>query len=104
MDFRTAAVPAERLDSDFDQLHLMSGYDHNYCLEHGGEGEPALAAELWDEGSGRHMQLYTDAPGLQFYGGQGLPLCGACAGAAALPQCGQLSGFCFSGAACGSAV
>ena len=87
MDFRTAAVPAERLDSDFDQLRLMGGYDHNYCLEHGGKGGPGLAAELWDEGSGRHMQLYTDAPGLQFYGGQGLSgRFGPCAGLALEPQ------------------
>ena len=30
---------------------------------------PSLAAELYHAGSGRHMRLFTDAPGVQLYVG-----------------------------------
>ena len=40
------------------------GFDHNYVLE--GRGF-RLAAAAWDPASGRKLEVYTDAPGMQFY-------------------------------------
>jgi len=47
------------------------GYDHNFVLD-GEPGELRLAAELRDPSSGRHMELWTTEPGLQFYTGNHL--------------------------------
>jgi aldose 1-epimerase len=41
----------------------------NFCLKPWGN-VPALAAMLYDPGSGRRMRLYTTAPGLQYYNAQ----------------------------------
>lgn len=46
-----------------------AGYDYNYILEKG----ETPAAVLRDPESGRTMELYTDAPGLQFYTGHFIP-------------------------------
>ena len=56
------------LASDQIQITLPGGYDHTFVLN----GESAgmrKAAALYDPQSGRKIQLYTDAPGLQFYSG-----------------------------------
>lgn len=42
------------------------GLDHNFVLSSGGFG---LAGELWNESSGRKMEVYTDCPGIQIYTG-----------------------------------
>lgn len=66
MDF-TVEKPIERdiLEPD-QQLKLGCGYDHNFVLNHK-EKELALSARVCDENSGRHMEIYTDLPGMQFY-------------------------------------
>lgn len=40
------------------------GFDHNYVIA--GRGM-RMAASAWDPHSGRKLEVYTDAPGLQFY-------------------------------------
>jgi aldose 1-epimerase len=45
------------------------GFDHNYVLNSSPLLRPALAAEVWDPGSGRLLKVYTDQPGIQFYTG-----------------------------------
>ncbi|KAI4329986.1 hypothetical protein MLD38_028304 [Melastoma candidum] len=46
------------------------GYDHNYVLGSGEEkGGLKRAAKLKDPSSGRVLNLWTDAPGMQFYTG-----------------------------------
>lgn len=44
------------------------GFDHNWCLE-GPAGELRPVAVLEHPGSGRRLELATDQPGLQVYGG-----------------------------------
>ena len=69
-DFRSEHRIGERLDADDQQLAFGKGYDHNYMLDRdGSNGHAAPAARLADPVSGRVLELWTDQPGLQFYGG-----------------------------------
>jgi aldose 1-epimerase len=69
LDFRKPTAIGERVD----QLTNASakGYDHNFVINRGdaGEGELVKAAELVHPESGRMLTVYTDQPGIQFYGG-----------------------------------
>lgn len=67
MDFTKPTVIGERIDADFEALKLGGGYDHAWVLKKG-EGV-RLAARLRDPKSGRVMEVSTDQPAVQFYGG-----------------------------------
>ncbi len=70
MDFTTAKKIGRDLEEDYEQLQFGRGYDHNYILNHPNEPEGVLlAAKVWEPVSGRKMEVYTDEPGMQFYGG-----------------------------------
>ncbi len=47
---------------------VAGGYDHNWVLNKQA-GEYALAAVLYEAGSGRQMEVWTTEPGIQFYSG-----------------------------------
>jgi aldose 1-epimerase len=68
-DFREArplrAPPADA----HPQIREVGGYDHCWVLDKGAR----VAAELHSPATGVRMQLLTDLPGLQFYGGYHLP-------------------------------
>ena len=51
-----------------EQMRFGGGYDHNFVIN-GWDGTLRLVAAVEDEGSGRRMEVYTDQPGIQFYGG-----------------------------------
>ena len=63
LDF-TSPTP---IGARFDQLKGdPRGYDHNYVLR--GDGKtPALAARVFDPGSGRVLEMFTTEPGVQLY-------------------------------------
>lgn len=68
-DFRMAtAIGARIRDGRDDQLRLGRGYDHNFIVM-GTPGTLRLAARLEEPRSGRIMELWTTAPGLQLYTG-----------------------------------
>ena len=67
MDFTQSTAIGARVDAEFEALKLGGGYDHCWVLEKG-EGV-RLAARAKDPKSGRVMELLTDQPGIQFYGG-----------------------------------
>jgi aldose 1-epimerase len=67
-DFRKSAPVGQRIGADNEQLRFGRGYDHNWVLDSGG-GKLAEAAELYDPGSGRVLQVFTTEPGIQFYAG-----------------------------------
>jgi aldose 1-epimerase len=67
MDFTTPSVVGERVDSDFEALKFGGGYDHAWVLNKG-DGV-RFAARLRDPKSGRMMEIFTDQPAIQFYGG-----------------------------------
>ncbi|MEQ8848878.1 aldose epimerase family protein [Botrimarina sp.] len=47
-----------------------AGYDHNFVLRDApADGELRHAAHLLDPSSGRTLEVFTDQPGIQFYGG-----------------------------------
>ncbi len=48
------------------RIDRTKGYDLNYAIDKKA-GELALAAEIYDPGSGRVMKTYTDQPGVQLY-------------------------------------
>jgi len=67
MDFRQATAIGARVNDDFEALKLAGGYDHCWVLEHGDGLRPA--ARLKDPASGRVMEITTNKPAIQFYGG-----------------------------------
>jgi aldose 1-epimerase len=67
MDFTKPTAIGARVDADFEALKLGGGYDHCWVLEKG-EGV-RLAARVKDPKSGRVMEVHTNQPGIQFYGG-----------------------------------
>lgn len=67
-DFTQTHVIGERIDADNAQLAMAGGYDHNFVIDREGAGLVETAV-LSEENSGRHMTVYTDLPGVQFYAG-----------------------------------
>ncbi len=68
MDFRKPTKIGERINSNFEQLTLGRGYDHNWVLNNF-DGSVREAATVYEKNSGRFLQVFTDQPGIQFYSG-----------------------------------
>ncbi len=66
MDFRTMKRIGQDIDADYEPLRMANGYDHNYVLDTYGH-EIEKVAELFEEKSGRRMEIYSDMPGMQLY-------------------------------------
>jgi len=67
-DFQKLTAIGERVDQIHPQLKNGMGYDHNFVLNQNSE-ELNYAAKVIEPVSGRVMEVYTNEPGLQFYGG-----------------------------------
>jgi aldose 1-epimerase len=70
-DFRTPKTIGRDLnlqETDL-QMEYGGGYDHNFVLNKKKDGEMSLAAYVIDPKSGRRMDIFTEEPGIQFYGG-----------------------------------
>lgn len=67
MDFTSPRLIGERVDADFEALHFAGGYDHCWVLRPSEGMRPA--AVLSHPASGRKMEVFTNQPALQFYGG-----------------------------------
>ena len=68
-DFRTSTLIGERIDFDHIQLKYGAGYDHNWVLDRKSEKDVEHAVSVYEPISGRQMDVWTDQPGVQFYGG-----------------------------------
>ncbi len=68
MDFRTRKAIGKEIEADYKPLVIAGGYDHNYALDIAGD-KVEKVAELYEETSGRTMEVYTDLPGMQLYTG-----------------------------------
>jgi len=68
MDFTEPKPIGKHLSENFSQLELGKGYDHNWVLNQAGEGL-TFAAKVIEPESGRTLEVYTNEPGIQFYGG-----------------------------------
>lgn len=67
-DFQKLTAIGERVDQIHPQLKNGKGYDHNFVLNQNFE-ELNYAAKVVEPVSGRVMEVFTNEPGLQFYGG-----------------------------------
>ena len=56
------------IDSDFEQIRLVGGYDHNFVVDDA-DGTLKEVAVVEDPASGRKLKAFTTLPGLQFYTG-----------------------------------
>ena len=68
-DFRQGRLLSEALAMRHPQLALCGGLDHNFALDKGATAQPGLAARLEHPASGRALDVYSTAPGLQVYSG-----------------------------------
>jgi aldose 1-epimerase len=67
MDFTKPTAIGARVEADFEALKLGLGYDHCWVLRPG--SGVRLAARLVEPESGRVMEVSTNQPAIQFYGG-----------------------------------
>ena len=68
-DFRgDGKTIGNQIDEDHTQLVYGFGYDHNWVLNKEGD-ELTLAASLSEQQKGIRLEIYTTAPGIQFYSG-----------------------------------
>jgi aldose 1-epimerase len=68
MEFRTPTAVGARVDENFEQLVFGKGYDHNWVLNTTESGLN-FAAKVVEPVSGRTLEVFTNEPGVQFYGG-----------------------------------
>ena len=70
-DFSKGKPIGQDLEMEDAQLANGFGYDHNFVLNKEPLNEKGLvfAAKVVEPENGRSMEIYTNEPGLQFYGG-----------------------------------
>ena len=68
MDFRRPVLLGDILDSDYEDIAMTGGIDHNFVLSMQ-KGNYKKAAELYCEATGICLECYTDQPGIQVYTG-----------------------------------
>jgi aldose 1-epimerase len=69
MDFTAATPIGARINSDYEQIKLGGGYDHNWVINQATPGQLTHAATVTEATSGRVMEVWTTEPGVQFYTG-----------------------------------
>ena len=62
-DFRQVKTVGKDIDADYPQLNLARGYDHPWVLNEG-DGKKV---HIYDEKSGRNMEIYTDQETVVIY-------------------------------------
>jgi len=70
-DFRKPTAIGERVDADHPQIKYGKGYDHNFVLvpQKVAAGELPLITTVQSPNTGIKMEVLTQEPGIQFYGG-----------------------------------
>jgi len=68
-DFRTPHKIGERIDDENEQLKIGRGYDHNFILNKETPGDLSLAASVFENSTGRFMEVFTTHPAIQLYTG-----------------------------------
>ena len=66
-DFRQPVVIGDGLNQSSEQLKYGLGYDHNFVLNKNTVN--SLVSKVIEPISGRILEVFTNEPGLQFYGG-----------------------------------
>lgn len=68
-DFRKPVAIGARVENNHEQLKFGKGYDHNFVLGNSRLAQLRHAATVSGDQSGIVMEVHTQEPGLQFYGG-----------------------------------
>jgi aldose 1-epimerase len=68
-DFNSATAIGKRINATDEQLVFGKGYDHNWVLAPAVGTSLRIAAEAYDQKSGRKLEVLTTEPGVQFYSG-----------------------------------
>lgn len=71
LNFKQPHAIGEHINDNYGQLHVVNGYDHAWALNHPGD-DTRPAAWIYDEKSGRKMEIYTTEPAVHIYTGNGL--------------------------------
>ncbi len=66
MDFTTPVKVGDRISSEYKQIHLVGGIDHNWVINKDSKAI-ALACKVVEPESGRAIEVYTTQPGIQVY-------------------------------------
>ena len=74
MDFTVPKKIGDGIDSRNEELKKTNGYDHNFCVKDW-DGSLKLIGRLYEEKSGRCMEIFSDLPGVQIYTGNYLGVC-----------------------------
>jgi len=67
-DFTKSTAIGARINSDYEQVVIGRGYDHNFVINRKDESL-TLAARAHEPTSGRVLEVFTTEPGVQFYSG-----------------------------------
>lgn len=67
-DFRKPTTIGARINNEDEQLKFGNGYDHNWVLSKPA-GKFDLVATVFEQTSGRVLEVFTSEPGMQFYTG-----------------------------------
>jgi aldose 1-epimerase len=68
-DFTTGKQIGKDIGMPDEQLAFGKGYDHNWIINKDTAGALTLAAKVWEETTGRVLEIYTTEPAFQFYSG-----------------------------------
>lgn len=68
-DFSVPTVIGDRIDAEHEQLSFGNGYDHNWVISRESLSEVEWGASVYSPVTNIQMDILTDQPGLQFYGG-----------------------------------
>lgn len=66
MDLRGGVRLGDRVESDYRQIRIARGFDHNFVLDRGPPGM-SLAARVEEASSGRVLEVRTTEPGMQVF-------------------------------------
>ena len=88
-DFTTEDTLADRYESDFEQITMFDGFDHNFALD--GRGFRKIG-EFKGDKSGIKMEIHTDQDGMQIYAGNKIEEGRVCKDGAVY---GKHDGVCF---------
>lgn len=68
-DFRKPKAIGDSVNSKTEQITNGKGYDHNFALNRTTAHDLELAATVYSTTTGIKMEVFTQEPGIQFYGG-----------------------------------
>ncbi len=68
-DFRKSKAIGDSVNSSSEQIKNGKGYDHNFVLNRKTASDMELAATVYTSVTGIKLDVFTQEPGIQFYGG-----------------------------------